>query len=143
MLSLSRFLGNWHACIAAVLLLECSQGMGGQGHGQSQGQDQGDGSSRSSHHHLDGRPACDAARLLLQCSQETGGQAGPSRTGHHTRGEWRLPSLCDDENSRAPAGRALRPPPLPSGATFGQHYDVVLVVDSREQVRGSFYASLA
>jgi hypothetical protein len=66
-------------------------------------------------------------------SQEAGRQAGPSRTGRHTRGEWRLPSLCDD-GDRAPAGRGLRLPPLPAGATFGQHYDIVLVVDSREQV---------
>ena len=69
----------------------------------------------------------------LRDSQEAGSQVGPSRTGRHTRGEWRLPSLCDDGDS-APAGRALRLPPLPSGATFGQHYDIVLVVDSREQV---------
>ena len=70
-------------------------------------------------------------------SQEGGGsQTGPSRTGRHTRGKWRLPALADDDGGDcSPATRALRLPPLPPGATFGQLYELVLVVDSREQVR--------
>ena len=73
------------------------------------------------------------------CSQDGGSQAGPSRTGRHTRGEWRLPSLAsDDHGETAPAGRLLRLPPLQLGAAFGQLYELVLVVDSREQVPTSF-----
>ena len=45
--------------------------------------------------------------------------------------------MCED-GGRVPAGRALRLPPLPQGATFGQHYDIMLVVDSREQVSEAF-----
>ena len=69
-------------------------------------------------------------------SQDGGSQAGASRTGRHTRGEWRLPSLAgyNDVGDCSPAMRAPRPPPLPPGATFGQLYELMLVVDSREQV---------
>ncbi len=69
-------------------------------------------------------------------SQDCGSQAGPSRTGRNTRGEWRLPSLAGDSQDGmcSPAVRAPRPPPLPGGATFGQVYELMLVVDSREQV---------
>ncbi len=69
-------------------------------------------------------------------SQDGGSQAGPSRTGRHTRGEWRLPSLAGDieDGMCSPAVRAPRPPPLPPGAAFVQLYELMLVVDSREQV---------
>ena len=79
---------------------------------------------------------CLSVSVGVPRSQDDGSQAGPSRTGRHTRGEWRLPSLAgdNDDGMCSPAVRAPRPPPLPQGATFAQMYELMLVVDSREQV---------
>jgi len=64
----------------------------------------------------------------LGCSQ------GPSRTTSYTRGTWALPTLADDA-SAMPAGPFLRLPPLRPGRCVGDDYDIILLIDQREQVR--------
>jgi hypothetical protein len=46
---------------------------------------------------------------------------------------WALPTLCADSFSL----KHVRPPPLPSNATFKNVYTLVLLIDEREQFRRS------
>lgn len=65
------------------------------------------------------------------CSQ------GPSRTSSYSRGTWALQALANEADA-LPAGPSLRLPPLLPGHSVGDDYDLILLIDQREQVCGGY-----